>query len=78
MQKAYVTFSRPVSMTLDEFTTVVQINFNGKALKTTEFTAKVFNTTTFVITISQSVSANEETLKIEYKPKKGILHQRIL
>lgn len=74
MQKAYVTFSRPVSMTLDEFTTVVQINFNGKALKTTEFTAKVFNTTTFVITISQSVSANEETLKIEYKPKKGILH----
>lgn len=73
MQKAYVTFSRPVSMTLDQFTQLVQINFNGKALKTTDFTAVVYNTTTFVITISQAISANEEALKIEYKPSKKIL-----
>jgi len=73
MQKAYVTFSRPVSMTLDQFTQLVQINFNGKALKTTDFAAVVYNTTTFVITISQAISANEEALKIEYKPSKKIL-----
>jgi hypothetical protein len=64
MQKAYVTFSRPVSMTLEEFTKVVQINMNGKALKSNEFIGNVFNTTTFVITISQTVTVNEESLKI--------------
>jgi hypothetical protein len=58
MQKAYVTFSRPVNMTLDEFVQVVQINFNGKALKASDFTAKVYNTTTYIVTISQSVSNN--------------------
>jgi hypothetical protein len=50
-QKAYITFSRPVSMTLDEFNQAVQINFNGRALKAGEFTAVVFNTTTYVVTI---------------------------
>jgi hypothetical protein len=33
MQKAYVTFNRPVNMTVDEFAQAVQINFNGKVLK---------------------------------------------
>ncbi len=38
-------------MTLDEFNQAVQINFNGRALKAGEFTAVVFNTTTYVVTI---------------------------
>ncbi len=43
-------------MTLAEFVAFVQIYRNGVAVKPNEFTAAIFNSTTYVITFIQSAN----------------------
>lgn len=56
-------FNRPVTMTISEFKQYVQIKRNGRAVKSDEFKASVFNETTYLITFL-SDTVNEEVLDI--------------
>lgn len=54
---AYVIFNRPVAMTISQFKQYVQIQRNGQPVKSNEFKASVYNTTTYLITfLSDSVN----------------------
>ena len=66
--KAYVVFSRPVSMTLNEFIQNVQLKLNGSAVRSNEFTAAIYNSTTYVVTFIQMASLNEMALSIGFIP----------
>lgn len=67
-QKAYVVFSRPVDMTLDEFISSVQIYMNGVVVKPSQFKATVFNATTYLVVFTQMSSLNENSLSVGFKP----------
>lgn len=56
--QAYVVFNRAVNMTINQFTTTVQIFYNGQALKPSQFTATVFNSTTYLVKFSSAISLN--------------------
>jgi hypothetical protein len=58
---AYVIFNRPVTMTISQFKQYVQIKRNGQPVKTNDFTASVYNSTTYLITFTTD-SVNEEVL----------------
>lgn len=57
-QKAYVVFSRSVDMTLDEFISSVQIYMNGVVVKPSQFSATIFNSTTYLVVFTQMSSLN--------------------
>ena len=65
---AYVIFNRAVDMSLNEFSSGVQIKYNNKAVKASEFTVKFHNKTTYWITFKNSNSLNENALSIGFQP----------
>ena len=55
-------------MTLSEFKANVQIQQNGKAVKSNKFTVQFYNSTTYWITFINSTSLNENSLNIGFQP----------
>jgi hypothetical protein len=66
--QAYVVFNRAVNMTLAQFSSTVQIQFNGSPLKSNQFTASVFNSTTYLVKFPSSMSLNENALSFSFTP----------
>jgi hypothetical protein len=66
--QAYVVFNRAVSLSLTQFTTIVQIRFNGAPLKSYQFTPSVYNSTTFLVKFSSEISLNELALSFYFPP----------
>jgi hypothetical protein len=66
--QAYVVFSRVVNMTVNKFIETVQIKYNGKVVRSDQFSAKYFNTTTYWVTFSSITSLNENSLSIGFQP----------
>lgn len=60
---AYVIFNRPVTMTISQFKQYVQIKKNGQPVKSNEFKASVYNSSTYLITFVTD-SINEESLQV--------------
>jgi hypothetical protein len=56
--QAFCVFSRPVNLTMAQFTSIVQIRLNGQPLKSNQFTPSVHNSTTFLVRFSSDVSLN--------------------
>ncbi len=54
--KAYCVFSRAVNLTLQKFQQTVQIKYNGATLKISDYSATVFNFTTFLISFASYIS----------------------
>lgn len=55
---SYVVFSRPVTLTKEEFLATVQIKLNGAPIKASQFTSSVFNSTTYLVVFSSDISLN--------------------
>lgn len=56
--QSYVVFNRPVSLTLAQFTSEVRITYNGVAVKSDQFTAEVYNSTTYLVKFNNLGSLN--------------------
>lgn len=55
---AYVVFNRPVTMTIAQFLSTVQIKLNNAPVLSSQFTPTVYNSTTYLVTFSPEVSLN--------------------
>jgi len=56
--QAYVIFNRAVNLTIAQFISTVQIYYNGQPVKSNQFTASVYNSTTFLVVFDSSMSLN--------------------
>lgn len=56
--QAYVVFNRQVSLTISQFISTVQITYNGQSIKSSQFTAFVYNSTTFLVIFKSGGSLN--------------------
>jgi hypothetical protein len=66
--RAFVVFNRAVNLTLSQFASTVQISYDGQSLKTSQFTASIYNQTTFLVIFSSDISLNEKSLSFYFAP----------
>lgn len=66
--QAYVVFNRAVTMTIDQFKATVQITANKATISSSQYTASIFNSTTYLVVFSKSLSLNENSLSFSFTP----------
>ena len=57
-----------MNLSLSQFISTVQISYNGQSVKSSQFTASVFNQTTFLVIFNSDVSLNENSLSFYFAP----------
>ncbi len=65
---AYVVFNRAVNLSLSEFSQAVIIQTKEGPIKSKDYIASVYNTTTYLVQFLSSASLNEMSLSVGFRP----------